>query len=64
MASLRKRIENLESLLPSGIQHLRDEELDTRISELCNKPEIHNWLTDDIDEDPLRLRVNGLMALK
>lgn len=62
MASIKKRIEKLERLEPRGLQHLSDEELDTRISELSNKPEIHDWLADDTDQDPLRLRVIGLMT--
>ena len=64
MASIKKRLEKLERLQPSGLQQLSDDELDTRIAELCSKLEFHDWLADDTNNDHLRLRVNGLMALK
>ncbi len=62
MASIKYRIDKLEKLQPSGLQNLSEDELNARISELCNKPEIHDWLADDANNDLLRLRVIGLMT--
>lgn len=62
MASIKKRIEKLEKLQPSGIKNLSDEELNARFSELCKKPEIQDWLAEDTNNDPLRLRVIDLMT--
>lgn len=62
MANFKKRIEKLEKLQPSGLVLLSDEELNTRISELSNKPEFHDWLADETDENLLRSRINELKA--
>jgi hypothetical protein len=57
MTSIKKRVEKLEKLQPDGLQHLSDDELDARLAELLNDPEMQAWLADDTDNDPLRLRV-------
>ena len=62
MASIKNRIKKLEKQQSSGLQHLTDEELNARISELCKKPEIQDWLADFTNNDPLRLRVIDLMT--
>ncbi|SNX61215.1 hypothetical protein SAMN06296273_2667 [Nitrosomonas ureae] len=62
MTSIKKRLEKLERLQPRGLQYSSDDELDARIAELCNKPEIHDWLVDDTNNDPMRLRVIDLMT--
>lgn len=62
MANFKKRIEKLEKLQPSGLQHLSDDELNARISAMCNKTEMHDWLADDTNNDLLRLRVIGLIT--
>lgn len=62
MASIKNRIKKLEKQQPSGLEHLTDEELNARISGLCKKLEIHDWLTEDTNNDPLRLRVIDLMT--
>ena len=64
MANIKNRIEKLERLQPNGFQHLSDDELNTRIAELCNKPQMHDCLANDINNDHLRLRVIGLMTLQ
>jgi|GEM_PF-6742698 len=62
MAAIKNRIRKLEKLQLSGLQHLADEELSTRISGLCKKLEIQDWLAEDTNNDPLRLRVIDLMT--
>lgn len=62
MASIKNRIEKLEKLQPSGLQHLSDEELNTRISELCNKLQINEWLADNNNHDLLQSRVIEIMT--
>lgn len=62
MATIKNRIKKLEKLQSSGLQYLNDEKLNARISGLCKKPEIQNWLAEDTNNDPLRLRVIDLMT--
>ena len=62
MASIKNRIKKLEKQQPSGLQYLNDEELNARISGLCKKLEIQDWLAEDTNNDPLRLRVIDLMT--
>lgn len=62
MATIKNRIKKLEKLQSSGLQYLNDEELNARISGLCKKPEIQDWLAEDTNNDPLRLRVIDLMT--
>lgn len=57
-----KKLEKLQKLQPSGLQHLSDDELNARISAMCYKPEIHDWLEDDTNNDPLRLRIIELTS--
>ena len=62
MASIKNRIKKLEKQQSSGLQYLNDEELNARISALCKKLEIQDWLAEDTNNDPLRLRVIDLMT--
>ncbi|PTQ86479.1 hypothetical protein [Nitrosomonas ureae] len=61
MAKLKNRIVKLEKLQPSGLQRLSDEELNSRISAMCNKTELHVWLKNNNND--LRVRINKLMTL-
>jgi hypothetical protein len=63
MASINNRIKKLEKLQTSGLQRVSDKDLNSRITELCNKPDINDWLVNvnDTNTDPQRLRAFGLM---
>lgn len=47
MANFKNRIAKLEQLQPDNLQHLSKEELYLKLEELCNKPEIQDWLAKE-----------------
>ncbi|SEF42609.1 hypothetical protein [Nitrosomonas ureae] len=61
MAKLKNRIVKLEKLQPSGLQHLSDEELNARITAMCNKSELQEWVKNNNND--LQLSINKLMTL-